>query len=45
MSAKKHHVVLSAEQRSQVEKMARSNKASIRERVRARILLTVDEAR
>ena len=42
MSAKKHHVTLSAEQRSQVEKMARSNQASIRER--ARILLAVDEA-
>ena len=44
MSAKKHHVALSAEQRSQVEKVARSNKASIRERVRARILLAVDTA-
>ena len=44
MSAKKHHVELSAEQRSQVEKLARSNKASIRERVRARILLAVDTA-
>ena len=44
MSAKQHHVELSAEQRSQVEKIARSNKASIRERVRARILLAVDEA-
>ena len=44
MSAKQHHVGLSAEQRRQVEKTARSNKASIRERVRARILLAVDEA-
>lgn len=44
MSAKKHHVALSAEQRTQVEKMARSNKASIRERARARILLAVDTA-
>ena len=44
MSAKKHHVALSTEQRRQVEKLARSNKASIRERVRARILLAVDEA-
>lgn len=43
MSAKKHHVALSTEQRPQVEKLARSNKASIRERVRARILLAVDE--
>lgn len=43
MSAKKHHVALSTEQRLQVEKLARSNKASIRERVRARILLAVDE--
>ena len=44
MSAKQHHVKLSVEQRSHVEKLARSNKASIRERVRARILLAVDEA-
>ena len=43
MSARKHHVELSAEQRSHVEKIARSNKASMRERVRARILLAVDE--
>lgn len=44
MSAKKHRVELSEEQRNHVEKLARSNKASIRERVRARILLAVDEA-
>ena len=44
MSAKKHRVELSAEQRRHVEKIARSNKASMRERVRARILLAVDEA-
>ena len=44
MSAKKHRVELSAEQRSHVEKIVRSNKASIRERVRARLLLAVDEA-
>ena len=45
MSAKKHHVELTPEQRSHIEKLARSNKASIRERVRARILLAVDEGR
>ena len=44
MSAKKHHVELSIKQRRHVEKMSRSNKASIRERVRARILLAVDGA-
>ena len=44
MSAKKHHVELTPEQRSHVEKIARSNKASIRERARARILLAVDGA-
>ena len=43
MSAKKHHVKLTLEQRAHVEKLARSNQASIRERVRARILLAVDE--
>ena len=44
MSATKHHVELTLEQRAHVEKLARSNKASIRERARARILLAVDEA-
>lgn len=42
MPAKKHHVALTQEQREQVEIVARSNKRSIRERQRARILLLAD---
>ncbi len=42
MPAKKDHVALTQEQREQVEIAARSNKRSIRERQRARILLLAD---
>ena len=42
MPAKKHFVTLTPEQREQVEIAARSNKRSIRERQRARILLLAD---
>lgn len=42
MPAKKHFVTLTPEQRQQVEIAARSNKRSIRERQRARILLLAD---
>jgi hypothetical protein len=45
MPAKKHHVVLTQEQRQQVEIAARSNKRSLRERTRARILLLADTDR
>ena len=39
MSAKKHLVTLDSEERAALERAARSNKRSIRERQRARILL------
>jgi hypothetical protein len=42
MPAKKHQVVLTEEQRAEVEQISRSNKHSIRERTRARILLAAD---
>ena len=43
MSAKQHFVRLDDEERQQVERAARSNKNSPRERLRARILLTVSD--
>jgi len=42
MPRKKHLVELSQEERSGLEKVARSNRASIREKTRARILLLSD---
>ena len=39
MPAKKHHICLNEEERTELERAARSNKRSARERVRARILL------
>jgi hypothetical protein len=42
MSAKKHQVALSEEQRHELEVIARSNKRSQRERNRAKILLLTD---
>jgi putative transposase len=42
MSRKKHLVSLSPEERSALEKISRSNRASIREKTRARILLLAD---
>jgi transposase len=45
MSAKKHVVVLSAPERLELERAARSNKRSLRERQRARILLAAAAAR
>lgn len=42
MPAKKYHVALTAEERQQAEIVARSNKRSLRERIRARILLLAD---
>ena len=39
MPAKKHHVHLNEEERALLERAARSNKRSVRERQRARILL------
>ena len=43
MPAKQYHVTLTAAERIEVEQISRSNKHSIRERVRARILLAADE--
>jgi plasmid stability protein len=43
MPAKKYRVRLSATQRMEAEQISRSTKHSIRERVRARILLAADE--
>ena len=43
MSAKQHFVRLNEEEREQVERAARSNKNSVRERQRARILLAVND--
>ena len=45
MSAKKHIIVLNEQEREQLEKMARSNQRSIREKTRARILLCTDTNR
>jgi hypothetical protein len=42
MSRKQHLVILSSEERSALEKISRSNRASIREKTRARILLLAD---
>lgn len=42
MPVRKNNVVLTGEDRERLEKAARSNKASIRERKRARILLLAD---
>jgi hypothetical protein len=42
MSRKKHLINLSSEERSGLEKISRSNRASIREKTRARILLLSD---
>jgi hypothetical protein len=44
MSAKHYVVTLTATERAQLERAARSNKRSRRERVRARVLLGVDTA-
>jgi hypothetical protein len=44
MSAKQYVVSLTATERAQLERAARSNKRSRRERVRARVLLGVDSA-
>ena len=44
MSAKQYVVTLTAPERAQLERAARSNKRSRRERVRARVLLGVDSA-
>jgi hypothetical protein len=43
MSAKKHHVTLTEEQRQQLTCQSLSQKGSLRERKRARILLLADE--
>ena len=45
MSAKKHYVTLSEEQRHELEVIARSNKRSLRERSRAKVLLFADTNR
>jgi len=42
MSRKKHLIELSCEERSGLEKISRSNRASLREKTRARILLLSD---
>jgi len=42
MPAKKYHVALSEEQRHELEVIARSNRRSLRERDRAKILLLAD---
>jgi transposase len=42
MSRKKHLINLSSQERSGLEKISRSNRASIREKTRARILLLSD---
>lgn len=43
MSAKKHHVTLSEDQRHQLTRQSVSQRSSLRERKRARILLLADE--
>ncbi len=45
MSAKKHIIALNEQERAQLEKIARSNQRSIREKTRARILLFTDSNR
>lgn len=45
MSAKKHIIALSDQERTALEKIVRSNRASIREKTRARILLLTDSNR
>ena len=42
MSAKKHIIALNEQERAQLEKIARSNQRSMREKTRARILLGSD---
>ncbi len=42
MSRKQHLITLSAEERSALEKISHSNRASVREKTRARILLLSD---
>ncbi len=44
MSRKQHLISLSSAERSTLEKLSRSNRASIREKTRARILLLSDES-
>ncbi len=43
MSRKKHLIKLSSEERAALQKVSRSNRASMREKTRARILLLADE--
>ncbi len=45
MSRKQHLINLSSDERSALEKVSRSNRASIREKTRARILLLSDVSR
>ena len=45
MSTKKHIIVLNEQERAQLEKIARSNQRSRREKTRARILLLTDSNR
>jgi len=45
MSAKKHTIALSSAEREQLEKISRSNRRSMREKTRARILLLCDSNR
>jgi hypothetical protein len=45
MATKEYHVILNDEEHSHLEKAARSNKNSLRERTRARILLLADANR
>ncbi len=42
MATKKHIIALNEQEREQLEKVARSNHRSIREKTRARILLLTD---
>lgn len=44
MSRKKHLIKLSSEERAALQKVSRSNRASMREKTRARILLLADES-
>ncbi len=44
MSRKQHLINLSSDERSRLEKISRSNRASIREKTRARILLLADRS-
>ena len=45
MPAKKHIIALTEEERQQLEKVSRSNRRSLREKIRARILLLSDCSR